>query len=561
MRNSNLAQEALNLFHTGKLAAARKLTQKLLKTSPSLVDGHLLLALIERADGRAKQAKAALRRAIKIDPKHPDAIFNLASHHLENGEYQDAAKYYRIATQLLPNDPKPLIGLAQALQLSDRALGLVGQKPTNLEEALTSYEKATLLVPEDAAIPEKIVSLLNQNEDYERAIEWQKRVVSLKNESTDSLVKLATLHLVSGDKLQSLEVCKKARKTGGTPGLMELAFRLGAWEFTESDIRKIDQWAHDTRASHSQQVNMSFLLGAIFDKKDEYSKAISHLDRANSGKRQEIEYDHNAAKTRFDRLKKVFTSDLVLPVSAEISPRPIFIIGMPRSGTTLVEQILASHSKVFGAGETTDLDVVINYLSATRSKGSFPEVLKDLSKDDADRARSIYGDALSKYDSTATHVTNKSISNFMYAGLIAQLFPESCIIHCRRNPYATCFSCYRENFAEGLEYTYSLEDFAHHYRLYLDIMEHWKTVLPEGRILELDYEQLVSSPEDSIQALAKHCCLQWEDGLLNFHENSRAVKTASIMQVRQPIYKKSLLHWENYKDAIVPKLGDLAHPD
>lgn len=230
---------------------------------------------------------------------------------------------------------------------------------------------------------------------------------------------------------------------------------------------------------------------------------------------------------------------------------------MPRSGTTLVEHILASHSRVYGGGELSDLRRLAGGLNKLSPTGhDFPDGVADLGPKDLHRLGRTYWEAVRRRAPDAPHVTDKAPGNFRYLGLIHLMLPRARIIHCVRNPVDTCLSCYKLLFVSGQNFSYDLVELGRYHRLYTRLMDHWRAVMP-GRILDVRYEDLVAAQERETRRLLEFCGLPWEDACLSFHTTRRLVKTASATQVRQPIYKSAVGSWKRYARHLGPLLESL----
>ena len=260
-----------------------------------------------------------------------------------------------------------------------------------------------------------------------------------------------------------------------------------------------------------------------------------------------------------DGMIAVFTPEFMAtrPQLSHPSARPIFILGMPRSGTTLVEQILASHPDVYGAGELDDIGLLGRELLKIDKHGKIvPDCLADVT---VEQCHQLAGRYLARLDEIApgkVHVTDKMPQNFLWVGVITLLFPNAKIIHCRRDPLDTCFSCYANDFATGHAYAYDLATLGKYYNEYWRLMHHWQTVLGIP-MLDVSYETLVADQETMTQALLDYCNLDWDDRCLQFYANPRAVATLSYNQVRKPIYSHSVGKWRNYQSNLAPLLESL----
>jgi len=301
------------------------------------------------------------------------------------------------------------------------------------------------------------------------------------------------------------------------------------------------------------QIDLHFALGKALADVGQHEQSFQHLLRANTLKRQQIEYDEPATRALFDRIRSVFTPVLMLAQQSlgEPSRVPVFIVGMPRSGTTLVEQIVASHPMVFGAGELNDFESAILALGKP-----FPESVPSL---DAEALRRLGADYLSRLPAAgeAERVTDKMPSNFRFLGLIHLALPRARIVHVRRDAVDTCLSCFSNVFAGQQAYTYDLAELGRYYRMYEDVMAHWRAVLPAGVMLEVRYEDVVADLERQARRIIEHCGLDWDAACLRFHETARPVRTASATQVRQPIYSSSVGRWHAYASQLGPLLDAL----
>jgi len=307
------------------------------------------------------------------------------------------------------------------------------------------------------------------------------------------------------------------------------------------------------RLHHHRKLQPQFVdtLGKLLDRLGRYDEAFESFAEANALDRASC--DIAKIGDEIDCLIAAFAVDVWpdLPRAKVESERPVFIVGMPRSGTTPTEQILPSHPEVAAAGELVYLDRLTPVI-AMELGAPWPQVARQIDAGNAERYWRPYLELLERHSATARLVTDKLPGNFMHLGLIRLLFPEAPVIHCRRDPLDTCLSNFFQQFQEGLAYSFDLLDTGHYYLQYRRLMEHWRAVLPGG-FLDSDYEALVADPEGRSRALVTHCGLEWNETCLAPHELKREVKTASNWQVRQPIYQSSARRWKRYEKY----LGDL----
>lgn len=293
-----------------------------------------------------------------------------------------------------------------------------------------------------------------------------------------------------------------------------------------------------------------FLLGQSYSEDGKPEAAFTHLHKANQIKRSLISYDEQTALAHLDAIAAQYSAEYLAAMRGhgDACDTPIFIIGMPRSGTSLIEQILASHPDVYGAGELTILPDLVKNLGPTPTGDALAQLGQR------------YGQKLSAIAPNARHIVDKMPMNFLHAGLIHLALPRAKFIHVQRDALDTCFSCYSLMFAGDLPFTYDLGELGRYYRGYEKLMAHWQDVLPAGTILDIPYEDVITDLEGQARRLIAHCGLDWDARCLNFHENKRAVSTASLYQVRQPIYRTSVGKAKAYERWLTPLTAALEGP-
>lgn len=539
-------QQAVDCMHAGQVSEAARLIQPLLASRPEdyhvlHVAGTIALADLHFAEaaqyfhsaigkapdrqneamswnglGRAllglhdlPQAEEALRRAMITDPA-------TLSHTLEFAHALSSAKKYDLAIDVLrtaitrhPHDPAAYVRLGNVLINAGRE-----------RDALIYYDLA-----------------LQKNPNYAPA-------------HFNASVALAVLGKIK----EAHQACDTALKLDPTiDGYYHLA-KLGTVD--EQRIAFLEARARDdSSAGIASQIDAGFALARIYDQAGEYDRAFNHLLRANRLKRSTVDFDINKEVERINRVKAYFTKDFFIRFQGKVDSalKPIFIVGMPRSGSTLVEQMLAAHPAVKAGGELEYMrEVAWETGEAWGSRGpaapgTDAEVIADLQ-----RAAEKYTRLTAMLHKERAYFTDKLPGNFLFAGLIHLLFPKAAIIHTRRNPLDTCLSCFEQLFSTELQYAYDLEELGRYYRLYEQLMAHWQAVLPAGRILDIEYESLVKNPEHELQRMLTHCGLPFHERCLRFHEVQRAVTTASATQVRKPLYDSSVNRWQRYKEYLQP---------
>jgi hypothetical protein len=316
----------------------------------------------------------------------------------------------------------------------------------------------------------------------------------------------------------------------------------------------LEKIAKDSAAlSVDDRIELHFALAKAYEDVGRPAEAFSQLLDGNALKRRQIAYNEANALGMFDRVRAAFTPELFRTWQnvGHPSPAPVFVIGMARSGTTLVEQILASHQHVFGGGELKHFEEAAQaILRKFGDTPTFPEAVSDMTDDDFSALGAHYLARIERLDPNALRITDKMPSNFVFAGLIHLALPNATIIHTIRDPVDTCLSCFSKLFMEGQDHTYDLAELGRYYRQYQALMAHWHTVLPPGRVLDVRYEDIVADLEGQARRLIAHCGLNWDPRCLDFHQTERPVLTASAAEVRQPIYNSSVGRWRVHEEAL-----------
>lgn len=340
----------------------------------------------------------------------------------------------------------------------------------------------------------------------------------------------------------------------------------GRYSFPDEDVRRIEALLLSADMRPDDRSRLYFAIGNLFDKQGRWTEAFSNYESGNQ-LRKEIEarrgvvFDPEAHRHEVDQIIRFFTKDYFTRVASHgvDSELPVFIVGMPRSGTTLAEQILASHSKVFGAGELQNIPLLIHRLGQRLRSRPFiyPQSLQAFNAHITSAVAADYLKELRRLDANAARIVDKMPFNFLHLGLIATLFPKARIIHCRRDPIDTCLSCYFQNFGNPAPFTLDLRHLGLYFREYERLMAHWAAVLPMP-IFDLRYENLIDDQETVSRELIAFCGLEWEPQCLRFHETNRPVRTASVAQVKQPVYRRSIGRWQRYEAHLRPLFEVLA---
>ncbi|MGB6921358.1 MAG: sulfotransferase, partial [Methylovirgula sp.] len=409
---------------------------------------------------------------------------------------------------------------------SNRGIALYELK--RLEEALVSYEKAIALKPDFADVYNNTGYVLQE--------------LGRLDEARAAFLKAIDINPMSAGAYFNLAGSKKF-----APGDPHLA--------------AMQQLAAKPEGlSETDHIQLDFALGKAYADLEDHRRSFEHLLAANARKRATISYDEKAVLALFDRIETTFTGELIAAKSCAGDPseRPIFVLGMPRSGTTLVEQILASHPMVHGAGELeTFTEVVLTVRGPDGRTIPYPEFAPALDRPALTGIGARYLSAVNECAPKGERVTDKMPSNYYFAGLIHLALPNARIIHTVRNPVDTCISCFSKLFSGAHNHTYDLGELGRYYKRYERLMAHWRRVLPDARILDVRYEDVVLNLEAEARRIISYCGLPWNDRCLAFHETDRPVRTASATQVRQPIYKRAVGRWHDYEEFLGPLLTAL----
>jgi tetratricopeptide (TPR) repeat protein len=327
-------------------------------------------------------------------------------------------------------------------------------------------------------------------------------------------------------------------------------------------IRKMKTLADNPLLAKPTRISMSFALAEVFDKKSDFEQGFAYLDEANRLTNQGLDYNPDNFSQRVENIIQIFDEDFFASLnSIRISDRtPIFVVGMPRSGTTLTEQILASHRQVFGAGELSLLPKLTQLMPRVlKTKEQYPQCMRLMTPHLREEAARYYLTGILAYDSEHPYVVDKMPHNFTNLGLIASILPKAKIIHIQRDPRDTALSNFQQNFKArhgGMGFAFNLENIAYQINDYHRIMEHWRKVLPTP-MLEIRYEDLVADQEGETRRMLDYLGLDWDEGMREFYKTERAVRTASVAQVRQPVYQTSKKKWKKYEKHLGPLLENL----
>ncbi len=546
----------------GRSDEALTLLRRAAKANPRIATAHQALGALHFELRRFDQALDCFERAIALSPLHAEALISRGDCLSELGRGEEALASYDAAIALKP-------GMADAQNSRGNALRRLGR----LEEALVSYRRATALQPNVAGQfyncasvlhalgrPQEAVagydaaialdpgfapahfgrgSALLALEDGEGALQSYARAASIRPAHAEAWAHVAQALGVLGRPAQAAAAAERALAADGTSAdAWSIRARLKRFGPDDPDLGRMEAALAKTDARQADdRINLEFALGKAWMEAGDAGRAFAYLERGNGLQRSLLEFDLDEHLAVLDAMARSFDVGTIgrLEGAGHPSDRPVFIIGMPRSGTTLIEQILASHPVVHGAGELP----LVGQL-AGRLPRAGDGLAEALSPDQLARLGGEYAGRLEALAPGAARVTDKLPGNFLFAGLIRLMLPRARIIHCTRDPLDTCLSCYETRFAKGNRFTYDLRELGLHHRGYERLMEHWRTVLSADRFIEVRYEDVVADLEGQARRLLAFCGLDWDPACLHFHQTRREVWTASASQVRRPLYDSSV---------------------
>ena len=587
-----LSNLGIALFDQGKFEEALEHYERAIAAQENFVNAHSNRGNALQRLKRFAEAEHAYRRAIELQPNFADGWNNLGTCLRELKRSEEAESIYRKALEFNPNNPDTLDNLALALKdlgrldeavdLMRRALVIEPRVDKfhmhyasilldqhKIDEAAAAAEHALALNPDNHDVANMMGRVCFERGDLTAALANYRRALAIKPDLADAYNNMGNVLKELGELQEAEQAYLEAlRLDANFTGIyVNLA---DSKKFTPGDphLEAMEALAAKTEGlSKTDRMQLDFALGkALADVKD-YGRSFEHLLAGNAAKRAMISYDEKAAMALFDRIEAAFTPELIAEKSGggDPSTMPIFVIGMPRSGTTLVEQIIASHPLVHGAGELKIFnDVVLTVHGPDGKTIPYPDFVPALAAAPLTQIGSRYlafvRELVARSDRAkkdAPHITDKMPSNYYFAGLIHLALPNAKIIHTVRDPVDTCISCFSKLFAGEQNHTYDLSELGRYYQRYQQLMAHWRRVLPPGRFLDVRYENVVADVEGEARRIIAYCGLPWNDRCLAFHETKRPIRTASATQVRQPIYKSAVGRWRVYEHRLGPLLSAL----
>lgn len=539
--SKNQIDTLLKQYQANNYIKAEEYALSLIKKFPNHDFAWKILSIVLKKAGKISESLTASEKLVEITPQDALAHYNLGNTYRELTKFSKAEESYKKAISFKPD-------LFQAYY----NLGIVSKNNYKLEEAEKYYRQAVHLNPNFAEACNNLGTVLDNLSKLDEAEIYYKKAIALKPDFAEAYNNLGTNLEQQGKLNEAQTMYEKAILIN--PGLTNAHRQLSLikkFDNYDEHFQQMQKIYLDKNISSEQRCHINFALAKIYEDLENFKKSYQHFSEGNKIKKELLKYNikndielFNQIKLNFQKIEqntpKIFKNENAL--------KPIFIIGMPRSGTTLVEQIISSHSMVTGLGE---LPFVLQFGYQVTTG------LLDSSEESLTKFRNDYLEKLESLRDKNLIITDKMPQNFLYVGLITACFPEAKILHVKRDPAAVCWANYKQWFkSENLGYSYSLEDIVEYYKLYNDLMEFWNKAL-KNKIYEVDYETLTINQESEIKKLIKYLELNWEESCLSPEKNERNVSTASNIQIRNKIFKGSSQKWKKYKPFLDGVLDNL----
>ena len=593
MNIPQVLQKAVYFHQQGQLDKAQAIYESILQVDKQQSDAHNLLGALFVTKKEFKKAEKYLIKALKSSPNYAPIHYNLGKCYSEAQQFRKALRPIQKSLQLSPDNP-------EALFLLGNVFVQMGQQ----EKALSHYKKLLLLIPNHL---EALINLANAHyelKNYEQAVNYYQQVLEVTPNHQPACLGLAislskvdkqqqaiavldqaivaaphaqlfkakgNYHEQLGEMTAAKEAFKQAIQYNPKYGGAYRSFSDVAKSKQPEDIDVIESgFQFLDKMSDEDKMHLYFAQGNMQDSLGNYPQAIAAYDQANQLKRSAYQYRLQEDKKVFQAIEKNYhqlwfdslgeTQKKSLSTISSPEKKLIFIVGMPRSGTTLVEQIIASHSQVTGAGELVFLG--LHAKLHKQGESDFHQKFALMTSAQRQYIADDYYQNVVPLAADTPVVTDKMPHNFLNLGMIAALFPHAKIIHCKRHPVANCLSIYKQYFSaqNSHPYAYQQKELAQYHNLYEHLMQHWRNVMG-GRFYEIAYEVLTTNQEEESRRLIDYCSLDWQDACLDFYKAKRKVKTASVFQVRQPMSTQSVNLWQKYGNGLQPLIDHLYIPE
>lgn len=508
---------------------------------------HLLAVTNHLHEGRLLKAEDLCRNYLKSNARDVEAMRLLADIGSRLGVLGDADILLRSAIEIEPDNIQLRFDYIQVLRKQQKFVAALGEA-----EALYARDETNPLFISHYAIE------CMQTGDFQKALSLFDRLLEMLPNDPVALTSRGHALKTAGRQGEAIAsyLAAIASKPDHGDAWYALA-NLKTYTFSEAELQAMQNEEAKPDLGYMARVHICFALGKAFEDRQAYDEAFTYYERGNRLKSANTRYTTEQMQAEFSAQKRICTATLFAAQgdNGHVSPDPIFIVGLPRAGSTLIEQILASHSLVDGTLELPNILSLAHRLRGRKyltERNNYPDILHNLPAEELEALGREYIETTRIHRQCAPFFTDKMPNNFRHLGLINLILPNAKIIDARRNPMDCCWSGFKQLFAEGQEFTYALEDIGHYYRGYVDLMDHWEQVLPVGCILRMQHEDVLDDLEGQVRRLLDHCGLPFEQDCLEFHKTDRAVRTASSEQVRKPISRAGQDQWRPYERHLDP---------
>ena len=508
---------AAQAFARGQTEEAEKICRQVLREHPNEVDAMRLLASIANKLEQRDDAIILLERAVELKPKFAGAWADLAETYTESEKFGEALDAVQRVIKLQPNMP-----------FGHMIRGSILGKKDDHEGAINAFKEALEIEPEHIGSNMGLGNTLKTIGRYDEAVKSYKKCIEAQPLFSEAYWSLANLKTYS---------------------------------FDDDEIKNMEKHVQSQDLTPASKAFFHIAIANAKEKQMKYGEAWYHFHTGNELRRTSEIYDSVTTQVTHDALIETFDEEFVNSTKGSgcQSDAPIFILGLPRSGSTLIEQILASHSRVEGTRELPDISLLGRRLTKSKPPGiKYPDAVKHMTDEEKIEYGESYLETSKRYRTDKPRFIDKMPNNFAHIGFIKTILPNAKIINAKRHPLDSCVSSFKQLFYKGQSWSYDLFEIGEYYLEYERMMDHWHSLYP-GEIYDIQYENIVNNQEDESRALIEYCGLDWEDSCLRFYENKRSVNTASSEQVRQPIYKGAMYAWKNYESEI-GALKDILEP-
>jgi len=538
-----------DLSKTGSTNKAINYFKKSISINPKFHEAYFNLALTLKETGEITESINTYKKGLKINQYNDDAYNNFGNALMEKGDLDAAIAAYKRAIEINPKYENSYNGLGHALY-----------EKNEFDQSMAIYKCAIEINQNNFNAHNGLGDIFKKQGEHKRAITSYKRAIQINPNNYYSYNGIGNTLSDLGKFDDAITAYRKAIKLNPkhTEALRAISKNKKFLHHDDKDIQLMESLYANNNISDKNKIHLAFALGKAYEDLGEFHKSFEFIIAANKSKHISCNYNKTETEELFENIKTIFSTGLFNDntETGNKDPSPIFVLGMPRSGTSLVEQIIASHPDVFGAGELHYLPDLTRKLCNKINDSLYPSCITQLQRDAFEELGTKYIQNIRNNSKKHIYIIDKMPYNFMHIGLIKLALPNAKVIHCAREPLDNCLSIFKNYFTNGHQYSYDMREIGHFYKLYAELMKHWHHTLPDF-IFNIYYEELISNQKVQTETLLNFCNLSWDASCLDFHKTKRAVGTLSNAQVRSPIYKSSVQIWKRYKPYLAPLIDSL----